>query len=200
MLGRIFICAALAWAAMPSASAQTYPTKPVRLISPYPHGGGTDGSARCIVGNALPQVIHPDPSLDRQDALQQALRRHLAREEHHAIPALRDAQGNGERECGFAASNVAADDDQVATTHAATKDAIQAGEAGRDGIGRLGAVGDCVSSSEDLREGGNVGAPGHGAQDRARFPRSASHELPILQQLARDGPAQNVRPNRADLR
>src|SRR5687767_5818137 len=52
MLGRIFICAALAWAAMPSASAQTYPTKPIRLISPYPPGGGTDATAR-IVAQAI---------------------------------------------------------------------------------------------------------------------------------------------------
>jgi hypothetical protein len=34
------------------AIAQGYPTKPVRLISPYPPGGGTDATAR-IIAQAL---------------------------------------------------------------------------------------------------------------------------------------------------
>jgi tripartite-type tricarboxylate transporter receptor subunit TctC len=34
------------------AGAQTYPSKPIRLISPYPPGGGTDASAR-IIAQAL---------------------------------------------------------------------------------------------------------------------------------------------------
>ena len=35
-----------------SAAAQRYPSKPIRLISPYPPGGGTDASAR-IIAQAL---------------------------------------------------------------------------------------------------------------------------------------------------
>lgn len=43
----ILMCAALACAAQ-LAFAQTYPTKALRLISPYPPGGGTDATARAI--------------------------------------------------------------------------------------------------------------------------------------------------------
>jgi tripartite-type tricarboxylate transporter receptor subunit TctC len=49
---KVLICAALAFIAAPLANAQSYPTKPVRLISPYPPGGGTDATAR-IVAQAL---------------------------------------------------------------------------------------------------------------------------------------------------
>jgi tripartite-type tricarboxylate transporter receptor subunit TctC len=44
--------AALAVLAAPAAFAQAYPSKPIRLISPYPPGGGTDATAR-IVAQAL---------------------------------------------------------------------------------------------------------------------------------------------------
>ncbi len=43
---------ALTAAAAPGAWAQTYPVKPIRLISPYPPGGGTDAAAR-IIAQAL---------------------------------------------------------------------------------------------------------------------------------------------------
>jgi len=43
---------AMVFAALGGAWAQTYPSKPIRLISPYPPGGGTDASAR-IVAQAL---------------------------------------------------------------------------------------------------------------------------------------------------
>jgi tripartite-type tricarboxylate transporter receptor subunit TctC len=46
------IGAALAVLAAPAALAQTYPSKPIRLISPYPPGGGTDATAR-IAAQAL---------------------------------------------------------------------------------------------------------------------------------------------------
>jgi tripartite-type tricarboxylate transporter receptor subunit TctC len=44
--------AALAIVAAPIAFSQTYPSKPIRLISPYPPGGGTDVTAR-IAAQAL---------------------------------------------------------------------------------------------------------------------------------------------------
>lgn len=66
VLGLIGIFAA----ALPtSASAQTYPTKPVRLIVPYAAGGGTDVLARMIsqrLGEALGESIIVDnrPAVD----------------------------------------------------------------------------------------------------------------------------------------
>jgi len=45
------------------AMAQTYPTKPVRLISPYPPGGGTDATARIIaqaLGDQMGQQVIVD--------------------------------------------------------------------------------------------------------------------------------------------
>jgi tripartite-type tricarboxylate transporter receptor subunit TctC len=48
--------AALAVGAAHGALAQTYPAKPIRLISPYPPGGGTDATAR-IVAQALGEQV-----------------------------------------------------------------------------------------------------------------------------------------------
>src|SRR5262249_39931382 len=39
-----------------SASAQTYPAKPIHLIVPYPAGGGTDFFAR-LVGQKMSELI-----------------------------------------------------------------------------------------------------------------------------------------------
>jgi tripartite-type tricarboxylate transporter receptor subunit TctC len=47
---------ALAGAAAPAAWAQAYPAKPIRLISPYPPGGGTDATAR-IIAQALTEQM-----------------------------------------------------------------------------------------------------------------------------------------------
>lgn len=49
---RTITIAALALAAAPCAFAQSYPSKPIKLISPYPPGGGTDAAAR-IIAQAL---------------------------------------------------------------------------------------------------------------------------------------------------
>lgn len=46
------ICLGMACLLTPLASAQQYPVKPIRLISPYPPGGGTDAAAR-IIAQAL---------------------------------------------------------------------------------------------------------------------------------------------------
>ena len=51
-----FACIALACLAAPLAAAQSYPSKPVRLISPYPPGGGTDAAAR-IIAQALSDAL-----------------------------------------------------------------------------------------------------------------------------------------------
>ncbi|MCE9638623.1 MAG: tripartite tricarboxylate transporter substrate binding protein, partial [Betaproteobacteria bacterium] len=48
----VFTAALLTMLAAPVASAQAYPSKPIKLISPYPPGGGTDAAAR-IIATAL---------------------------------------------------------------------------------------------------------------------------------------------------
>jgi len=60
---RVLICAALAAGIAHGAYAQTYPSKSVRLISPYPPGGGTDATARIIalaLGDQLGQQVIVD--------------------------------------------------------------------------------------------------------------------------------------------
>src|SRR4051812_24031909 len=60
---RTFIKAWLAAAAVFAAAgafAQSYPTKPIRLVVPYPAGGATDFFARLVfpkVGEALGQTV-----------------------------------------------------------------------------------------------------------------------------------------------
>src|SRR5688572_13603266 len=59
----VLISAALALCSTQLATAQTYPTKPVRLISPYPPGGGTDATARIIaqaLGDQMGQQVIVD--------------------------------------------------------------------------------------------------------------------------------------------
>ena len=45
---RVIACAVVAMLGAPFTLAQTYPSKPIRLISPYPPGGGTDATARIV--------------------------------------------------------------------------------------------------------------------------------------------------------
>jgi tripartite-type tricarboxylate transporter receptor subunit TctC len=55
--------ALLAFGAAPVAQAQGYPAKPLRLISPYPPGGGTDATARIIaqaLGDQMGQQVIVD--------------------------------------------------------------------------------------------------------------------------------------------
>jgi tripartite-type tricarboxylate transporter receptor subunit TctC len=58
----MWACALCAFAAAPAAHAQ-YPAKPVRLIVPFPPGGGTDSMARVLgpkLGEALGQTVITD--------------------------------------------------------------------------------------------------------------------------------------------
>jgi len=54
---------ALPFAAGPVAFGQAYPSKPIRLIAPYPPGGGVDGTARIVasgLSDALGQQVVVD--------------------------------------------------------------------------------------------------------------------------------------------
>lgn len=57
------IAAAFACLATAGGFAQTYPAKPIRLITPYPPGGGTDASAR-IIGQALGEQMGQQVVID----------------------------------------------------------------------------------------------------------------------------------------
>jgi tripartite-type tricarboxylate transporter receptor subunit TctC len=57
-VARILLSAALAGFAATNASSQAYPSKPVRLISPYPPGGGTDATARLVAQALGDQMGH----------------------------------------------------------------------------------------------------------------------------------------------
>ena len=59
-LGRLGLCLAAASLAAPGAQAQTYPSKPLKLVVPYAAGGSTDQLARAIaepLGRALGQPV-----------------------------------------------------------------------------------------------------------------------------------------------
>jgi len=62
-LAAVALSAAAILFAASEAPAQAYPSKPVRLISPYPPGGGTDATARIIsqaLGDQLGQQVIVD--------------------------------------------------------------------------------------------------------------------------------------------
>lgn len=62
-LEKLVLCIAIAGCAVQPAIAQTYPAKPLRLISPYPPGGGTDATARIIaqaLGDQMGQQVIVD--------------------------------------------------------------------------------------------------------------------------------------------
>jgi len=53
----LLVLAALAF--IQPAMAQSYPTKPIRLIVPFPPGGSADATARPIADTPLAQDIIP---------------------------------------------------------------------------------------------------------------------------------------------
>jgi tripartite-type tricarboxylate transporter receptor subunit TctC len=57
MVGAAMVCAAVACLAAPlSAAAQTYPSKPVTIVVPYPPGGASDALAR-LLGDQLKDAL-----------------------------------------------------------------------------------------------------------------------------------------------
>jgi tripartite-type tricarboxylate transporter receptor subunit TctC len=59
----VLAVAAVSLAALSQSHAQSYPSKTIRLISPYPPGGGTDAAARIIaqaLGDQLGQQVIVD--------------------------------------------------------------------------------------------------------------------------------------------
>ncbi len=56
---------ALVLIGIPNAWAQGYPNKPIRLIAPYPPGGGIDASAR-IIGQALTEQLGQQVIIDNR--------------------------------------------------------------------------------------------------------------------------------------
>jgi tripartite-type tricarboxylate transporter receptor subunit TctC len=52
----VAVCTAVSFCGIPHALAQSYPTKAIRLIAPYPPGGGIDATAR-VIAQALTEQI-----------------------------------------------------------------------------------------------------------------------------------------------
>jgi tripartite-type tricarboxylate transporter receptor subunit TctC len=65
ILNRVVLAAAVALALPTLASAQTYPTKPVRILVPYAAGGAVDVLAR-TVGQALSKTWGQQPVVDNR--------------------------------------------------------------------------------------------------------------------------------------
>jgi tripartite-type tricarboxylate transporter receptor subunit TctC len=61
----VVLLTALCLLAVPNAWAQAYPAKPIRLIAPYPPGGGIDASAR-IIAHALTEQLGQQVVVDNR--------------------------------------------------------------------------------------------------------------------------------------
>src|SRR6478752_2051647 len=56
---RLLVSVALAFAALTSAHAQSYPTRPITLVVPFPPGGSTDTTARIMAERMRPLLGQP---------------------------------------------------------------------------------------------------------------------------------------------
>ena len=65
-VGVIVLVAATAFGA--AANAQTYPSRPINMIVPFPPGGNTDVEARYLPGDAFRKLFDAD-SVDNADAV-----------------------------------------------------------------------------------------------------------------------------------
>ncbi|MFN0306185.1 MAG: Bug family tripartite tricarboxylate transporter substrate binding protein [Burkholderiales bacterium] len=60
LITRRIVCAALGFSLLvPSAGAQQFPAKPIKLIAPYPPGGGVDTVARVLAEQLAPRLGQP---------------------------------------------------------------------------------------------------------------------------------------------
>src|SRR5688572_29395312 len=66
-LARLLLAACLTLAGL-SATAQTYPNKPIRIIVPFPPGGGVDIVSRAIAEKLSPRLGQPMPVDNRPGA------------------------------------------------------------------------------------------------------------------------------------
>src|SRR5512141_3088564 len=64
-INRWMVCAIALFAGVMPVAAQTYPTKSVRLIVPYPPGGGTDTLAR-VLGQKLAEGLGQQVVIDNR--------------------------------------------------------------------------------------------------------------------------------------
>jgi tripartite-type tricarboxylate transporter receptor subunit TctC len=62
-------CALAAALGLPAANAQSFPSRPVRFIVPFPPGGGTDGFAR-VLGAALAEIWGQQVIIDNRGGAQ----------------------------------------------------------------------------------------------------------------------------------
>ena len=53
------VCVAALALAATNAAAQAYPSKPIKLVAPYPPGGGVDVVARALAERLSPRLGQP---------------------------------------------------------------------------------------------------------------------------------------------
>ncbi len=118
---------------------------------------GSHVGSRCLVERSPAQVVDPCTPFESEHALEDAIRRCFAGEEHRRHAAQRSAHRHGEGEGRLAATDVASQDDQVAAAHSAAEELIDTRKAEGDGVGRAGPIGPRVDAPYELRERRDVG-------------------------------------------